>query len=1582
MSLRKHQKMRKLLLSISACFAIVSAQSQIITVFAENFDSANVTTTTYAANPGLSNPLFANTSTVAFTAPNSAFAQVFLNDTIFLETAAFSTVGRAFARLRFNHICKMWLQHHGRIQISTNNGTTWQNLNASHYRGPSTNFPGNGYFNESSYPVDWQLNTNPSGSFAPPTNAMWKNEVFDITNIAIGPGGAGPGFPQVKIRFATQFTTTFGLTAPGWFIDDIFVDVSDCEIEFPYLNFAHGSTAPFQPIGARFQPTEQVRFGAWDNIAVSLRRLTYRLNGGPWIDTTLVSLGPPPPDTTLYSFTWSGLNIGDTIDWYVTIADTCNNTVRRPDALATPDYYKFWREPSPPARCGLTFPTSFPFLVSTFPWVENFEGPLWVPGTGNGASGGTAHRGNMPIGNPPAGQNYTVAPNLNQIGFGWSVRQGPTPTANTGPSSNYTVGGQKYVFSDASQVNNPTAPQPQLITPCINVPSTGCYGLEFFYHMFGNDINRLRLDIDTGAANNDNPSFENGVFIIIGQQQNSSTAAWQRAFVPLERFAGKTIRLRFFAVRAGNNGPLADMAIDDLRIYQPPQFDAAVSNISAPEDGFCSYTSTAPVTIRIQNLGCSALPNVPLAFSVNGAIQRDTLQGPFPSGGDTTYTFVPTANLSANMTFTIRAWAEGPIDANRSNDTASAITIIHPTALTNFPYLEDFDGAGWAPGNVGGANAVGTFNNTRGWAPVPAGTAQHHFRVGRYLSPTNNTGPRWDYSKDGNYIYATGSIGTTPGGATYESQCLSLAGMANPVIEFAYHMFGTNTGQLRVEVMEPGSKVWTIIPTATLNGPQQTQIAEVWRWRTVPLDQYANQTIRLRIVATKSGTGMAADMAIDNLRLYNRIPQDAGIIDIQRPAFGVETSNAQPMLVVLRNFGTTPLTSVPVSVTITPDCGPQQGVARTATATWTGNLPPGGQVQVQVPQPTAGYPKGSFQVCATTNLAGDNIAFNDEYCWFSAGFEPEQIPYFSNHDPCDEYGYFAGGTGGGNPTLRMWDMGTPPGGAASAPNAWATNLFGNTRPNTQEVLRFPPFNGFDTVRGTEIRIRHKFNFANGDAGVLERLNSGNWSTFGGIGLGDNWYDHPSFGSASAPGIGTPGWVGNTANSYVLSTYPLGVLDRTTADHSFRLRLNTANNSNGSWWNVDDIEVYVPPQNSAAPIQLEPIGYFLLPGVDNTLRVRIQNTGANPIDSLVVQYNINSGPFTPEQLIVFNPPLLRNQTTPWIILNERWVNPQSGGYNICVVTSRPNGKPDDFTPDDTLCINDVVLLQVPLDVNTPYCNDFEDPTAVPWITYNAFVKGGTTNWQEGIPNQPPILPIAGNETAWMTRLTSDYSSRDSSALFTPVFELVPSTVYKMTFQHNFLTEQNHDGGTVEVTFDGGFTWWTVGWPQVPDWFNTSHVTGLEIVRPGWTGNSGGWIPAEMNFMVDSTYAAIFRFRFGSDNTVEDAGWAIDDFCLVVTNDMPQFVVSTKEVDDPSFGIGEITPNPAGFLTTIPYMVRDGGEALITVTNLLGQVIYEGTRRLSAGPGRIELELSSWPTGSYFINIDFKGERHMRKLTVTR
>lgn len=1579
----KNKQMKRTLLSLLFALGLGSVSAQIQVAFSENFDGpppfGTTTYNTLAANP----VLFAPTSTLAFTSPNSMFTQWVNNDTIYLETAPFTTVGSAFVRLTFNHICKIFIQQRARVQYSTDNGVTWSNLGAAQYQGTSANFIQVGYFNESSYQPLWGgIST---GGTTPPTNNWWVQETFDVTNVLVGPGGSGPGFPQCKIRFALQHGASFPINPAGWFIDDILIEKSDCELEAPFVSFGHGTAVPLQPIGARYQPTEKVRFGAWDNIAIAVNRLTYRINNGPWIDTSLTNLGPQPPDTTLFEFEWQNISLGDTIDWYLTVEDTCDNVTRRPLAIASPNYYSFWRAPAPPARCGLTTPNSFPFIISTLPWFEPFEDPHWVPGTGSGAGGGTTHRGSMPLGNPPQGRNWVAAPNLNQPGFGWSVRGGATATANTGPSANHTPSGSKFVYADASQ-SQPG--QARLITPCIDIPSTGCFALEFYFHMFGADINRLRIDIDTGAANNDNESFAIGYSAIIGQQQTASTQPWQRAFIPLEGLNGKTIKIRFFAVRTANNGPLADIAIDDLRIYEPPTTDLALTNIFTPEDGFCSYSAQTPVQVRVQNVGCAIQPNFPIAFSVNGTIFRDTIQGPFASGDDTVYTFTPTANLSAYNTFNISAWSEGSGDTENQNDTVSGLTINHPSPYNTFPLLETFDGPGWTPGNTGTPITGGTFNTTNGWTPVPAAGAVHQFRVGTFLSPSNATGPRNDYRGGGNYIYATGALGNAPGNGTYESQCLDLIGMANPVLEFAYHMHGQNVGQLRVEVIPPGSKDWVQLPGAILNGQQQTQVVQQWRFASYPLTQYANEVIRLRIVASKTGAGSAADISIDDLRIYNRIPQDAGIIDVQFPSYGIETFSTTPITVVIRNFGSQPLTSVPVTVTLTPECGPNANVPVTVNGTWTGNLAPTAQAAFQLNVPASGYPLGTFEICGTTNVTGDNLAFNNEYCKKSAGFDTINITngYFDNFDPCggDRFGYFPGGSPTGPPSLRLFEIGTPPGGAASAPNAWTTDQFARLRPNTQEILRIPPVVGFDTIRGAEFRFRQKFNFGSTDGAVLERLNpGGNWATFGGPGLGNNWYGDPDIGSPNAPQVNTPGWAGSTANNWVLSTYPMGALDFSPATVNFRFRVQTGATSNGSFWNIDDVEIFIPPQNSAAAIDIEPLGYFWVPDVTNQVRIRIQNTGAKPLDSVNVSYSTNGGAtYTPEQLLVFSPPLPRNARSQWIIMDQPWVNPPSGGVTLCLATSKPNGKNDNFTPDDTLCVPDVVLDKVIIDENNGYCNDFDDPSINPWIAYNAFVKSGNYSWEFGVPNQAPINPRPGSPNAWMTDLNNDYLVRDSSALFTPVFEIQENVTYKMSFEHNFITELYHDGGCVDVSFDGGSNWFKVGWPNLPNWYNTPFVTALDIVKSGWSGNSNGWIPAELNIAFPFTASALFRFRFGADFTLEYQGWAIDDFCFEVTNEPADDLISVDDVDEPFFGIGNVMPTPATDFAQVPFKLRERSDIQVTITNLLGQVVYEGAESFSEGINAFRFDVSAYQSGTYFMTFTVNGQQEVRRLVISR
>ncbi|MDZ7846263.1 MAG: hypothetical protein U5L96_05615 [Owenweeksia sp.] len=161
-------------------------------------------------------------------------------------------------------------------------------------------------------------------------------------------------------------------------------------------------------------------------------------------------------------------------------------------------------------------------LTDTTEWVENFEGGEWQAGSGSGddASNPT-HRGTLP---PSIPNRWTVSPNNTNPVTGWSVRSGPTGTQYTGPSGDHTSGGGKYVYLESSH----TKPGPAaaslstFTTPCIQhlTRVSGCRALEFYYHMFGQDIDLLAVNVDTGS---DAPVLTSPIYYIQqGEEQTSS----------------------------------------------------------------------------------------------------------------------------------------------------------------------------------------------------------------------------------------------------------------------------------------------------------------------------------------------------------------------------------------------------------------------------------------------------------------------------------------------------------------------------------------------------------------------------------------------------------------------------------------------------------------------------------------------------------------------------------------------------------------------------------------------------------------------------------------------------------------------------------------------------------------------------------------------------------------------------------------------------------------------------------------------------------------------------------------------------
>ena len=1478
--------MRTRLLLGLALLGSAAAHAQVTTHYQEDFNSPPHAVVTYHTQSNAI-PYWNDTAALAASAPMSYHSKVVANDTVFFTTLSFSTLGSKLVTLSFDQICKVHWGQRAVVHLSIDNGATWIPLGAAQYRGTSTSFPSVGYFNEVSYSNQsgtpyWGGPTT-SAVAMPPTNSWWAHEEFDLSALAGGgPSGTQNGYANVMLRFALKYMANSGLSNPaGWFVDNIKVEGAPCETGPPAIRWNY--TGASKPEGLRYVATHTVKLRAADpgalNSGIDTVKLHYRTNGGAWTSSLMTQTGSTAcPDSAEYTGYLSTPNMGDSVDYWVEVKDCSCLQLQARSPAAPGTFYTVKRGVSPPVMCGASTPPSFPLVVTTFPFTEDFEGPGWFSGTGTGTAGG-AHRGTFLVGNPPTGKNFEVDPAPGLSGFAWSLRNGPTPSATTGPDEDHTTGNGRYLYTEASQVS--ASQITTFTTPCIKLDNLNHPALEFYFHKYGANMGLLRVDIDTGAGFLATTGVI-GAISIPGATHLSSTDRWNSAYVNLQPYLNKYVRVRFVGYKIGSPATdKGDMAIDDLTVYDAPAVDIKVLDPVLPTANKCSYSNQEVVKVRLANRGWSTSSSVQMGFSVKNlstgvvTVRRDTLAVVWDANRMATIEFADKANLSAAATYEVRIWSEQPGDAILGNDTLPPLLLGHQTPIT-VPFFESYDGPSWVPSNGTPASA-GTFGTTD-WVSNPGpinpatGNPQYSFVVGSGLTPNKGTGPRWSRKRGGNYLYArsyisTGTVGITE--AYLESRCINLVGVPNPFLSFWYHMNGDNCVSLSVQVRNEVTQQWTAIPLSAVTTPPQVQETDPWAYYQISLGAYAGTSVRLRIVATATLGSADADLAIDDLRVYNREQVDVGVEAITSPPNSVNIGpNQQNIQVLVRNFGSQQRTNVPLKVVVTNQCTPS------LTSTYNGVIPFIAAGSTFTWPITATYSQGDMEIVAYTQNPGDTYAGNDTMIRRVSGQVRVGIPFGPvTFDNCsaDEFGFWvAGGPG----TLQIWELGTSSKGigAASGTRAWHTGLSQRAYGLSNEYLYFPKFDGFDTLIGAELRFKHRFSFLNGDAGTLEYLNdSGDWSKLTSSIV--NGYEAP-YGSNSVPILASgPGWNGTTNNQYITSVFSLNFWHTKSLPLVIRAAFKVQYDG-GSDWSIDDVEVVVPPQHSVSLREARPTKFIVSPTDSIGFELRVYNNARQPVSSIKVQVD-NLGATPSYQTIAINPPLLPNQQV-WVQLPTKYLVAPPGVYQPCFTVQLVNNRLDVLPAGDTACTS--FSMQSPQSVTAanPYCADFE---ASVWPAESR--SGGKSAWTRATPAHGSVQAAYNGTKAYATAPSGLYHATAREFLYMPSFLVDTSSTYLLSFYHNMQAEKGVDGGAVEYSYDG-VNWFSLGSHQVPgsvNWYNEPSVVALDGLG-GWSGSWNGYQRSEIRVKSANSGALRFRFQFGSSDFVHDYGWVVDQVCFEV------------------------------------------------------------------------------------------------------
>jgi hypothetical protein len=161
--------------------------------------------------------------------------------------------------------------------------------------------------------------------------------------------------------------------------------------------------------------------------------------------------------------------------------------------------------------------------------------------------------------------------------FEWAGQSGSTQSRYTGP--NQAAQGSSYLYFETSNGFANSSDNEAVLESDVFTAQDA--KISFQYHMYGDDIGTLSIDVSSNGIN-----WET-VWSISGQQQDSDTAAWSSQVVQLNNYSGN-LKLRIRSTAVG--GHLGDIAIDNLKVHN------GIEILNSSFDGDWFYTEWTPVS--------------------------------------------------------------------------------------------------------------------------------------------------------------------------------------------------------------------------------------------------------------------------------------------------------------------------------------------------------------------------------------------------------------------------------------------------------------------------------------------------------------------------------------------------------------------------------------------------------------------------------------------------------------------------------------------------------------------------------------------------------------------------------------------------------------------------------------------------------------------------------------------------------------------------------------------------------------------------------------------------------------------------
>lgn len=224
----------------------------------------------------------------------------------------------------------------------------------------------------------------------------------------------------------------------------------------------------------------------------------------------------------------------------------------------------------------------------------------------------------------------------------------------------------------------------------------------------------------------------------------------------------------------------------------------------------------------------------------------------------------------------------------------------------------------------------------------------------------------------------------------------------------------------------------------------------------------------------------------------------------------------------------------------------------------------------------------------------------------------------------------------------------------------------------------------------------------------------------------------------------------------------------------------------------------------------------------------------------------------------------------------------------------------------------------------YTEDFETTNG------NWTASGTSSTWAWGTPSYSYITTAGSGTKCWKTNLTGTYNVSETSYLTSPAFNFSCFTADPtITFLISHQVESGYDYCVLQSSIDGGTTFTNVG-------SNTSGGTNWYQTASGFNGARTWTSASHLLTGLAGQANVILRFRFTSDNSVQQTGVGID----LVNITLPGATLTVPTLTAPVDGANGVVVAPTLSWNTVTcataYDVQVSTDAAFTapVVNMTG------------------------------------------------